>query len=77
MPFLNEIAFDLSKILRLFLLRSLLLSSSSLITTGNVNYIFSSTIVIVVIVNAKWLQSILIIYTIELPPRGILFKSLY
>ena len=77
MPFLDEIAFDLSKILRLFLLRSLLLSSSSLITTGNVNYIFSSTIVIVVIVNAKWLQSILIIYTIELPPRGILFKSLY
>ena len=67
MPLLNEIAFDLSKILRLFLLRSLLLSSSSLITTGNVNYIFSSTIVIVVIVNAKWLQSILIIiplYTI-------------
>ena len=77
MPFLNEIAFDFTKILRLFLLRSLLLSSSSLITTGNVNYIFSSTIVIVVIVNAKWLQSILIIYTIELPPRGILFKSLY
>ena len=77
MPFLKEIAFDLYKILRLFLLRSLLLSSSSLITTGNVNYIFSSTIVIVVIVNAKWLQSILIIYTIELPPRGILFKSLY
>lgn len=77
MPFLNGIAFGLVKNTETFIPSSLLLSSSSLITTGNVNYIFSSTIVIVVIVNAKWLQSILIIYTIELPPRGILFKSLY
>ena len=75
MPFPHQKAlfcFDLKKNTE-----TLLLSSSSLITTGNVNYIFSSTIVIVVIVNAKWLQSILIIYTIGLPPRGILFKSLY
>ena len=42
---------------------------------GNVTSIFSSTIVIV---NAKWLQSILIIYTIERIALGhILFESLH